>query len=101
MAAMLLGVVELWLSHGRPETARTRGVPELGHRSWPGLLCGSLVLVDEAAEDGSALDPLLGEISDGVVGPGRVEPAAAVKPPSVVMSLVTRPGSPVHAARRR
>jgi hypothetical protein len=30
------------------------GVPELGHRASPGLLRGSLVFVDEAAEDGSA-----------------------------------------------
>jgi hypothetical protein len=29
------------------------------------------VFVDEAAEDGPALDPFLGEVSDGVVGPGR------------------------------
>ncbi len=35
------------------------GVPERGPRPWPGLLCGSLVLADEAAEDGLALDPFL------------------------------------------
>jgi hypothetical protein len=33
-------------------------VPELGHRSWPGLLCDPLILVDETAEDGAALDAL-------------------------------------------
>jgi hypothetical protein len=43
----------------------------------PGLLCGSLVFV-HAAENGQALDPLLGEVGDGVVGPGRAECAAAV-----------------------
>ena len=37
-------------------------VPELGHRAWPGFLCGPLVLVDEAAKDGPALDVLLGEV---------------------------------------
>jgi hypothetical protein len=30
----------------------------------------SLVFVDEAAKDGPAFDPLLGEISDGVAGRG-------------------------------
>ena len=39
--------------------------------TWP--LCGSLVFVDEAAEDGQALDPLAGKIGDRVVGPGRAE----------------------------
>jgi hypothetical protein len=36
-----------------------------------GLLRGTLIFVEEAAEDGPALDPLLGEVGDGVVGPGR------------------------------
>jgi hypothetical protein len=36
-----------------------------------GFLCSSLVLVDKAAEDRPALDPLLGEVRDRVVGPGR------------------------------
>jgi hypothetical protein len=36
-------------------------------------LCGSLVFVDEVAEDGPTLDPRLGEIGHRVVGPGRVE----------------------------
>src|ERR1700730_10930086 len=49
------------------------GVPELGHCSWPGLLCGPIVFVDEAAEDGPALDPLLGVVRDRVIGPGRAE----------------------------
>jgi len=35
-----------------------------------GLLGGTLIFVEEAAEDGSALDPLLGEVGDGVVGSG-------------------------------
>jgi len=36
-----------------------------------GLLGGTLIFVEEAAEDGSALDPLLGEVGDGWSGPGR------------------------------
>jgi hypothetical protein len=64
-----------------------RGVqsPSCQDRSWPG---GSLVLVDEAAEDGSALDPLLGEVGDGVVGATRAKMAAAMRSPSVVVDLV-------------
>ncbi len=38
-----------------------------------------------ATEDGPALDPLLGEVGGGVVGPGRAESAAAVWPSSVVV----------------
>jgi hypothetical protein len=45
-------------------------------------------LVDEAAEDRPTVDPFLGEIGDGVVGPGRVELAAAMGTPSVVVGLV-------------
>ena len=59
-------------------------MPELGLT----LACSfpdSIVLVDEAAEDGSALDPLLSEVCDGVVGPGRAELAAAVRSSSVVV----------------
>jgi len=41
-------------------------------------LCGPLVLVDEAAEDRPTLEPLLGEVGDRVVGPGRAELPAAV-----------------------
>ena len=65
-----------------------RGVPELGHWSWPGLLCGPLVLVDEAAEDRPTLDPLAGQISGRVIGPRRAEVTAAMRAPSVVMGLV-------------
>ena len=43
-----------------------------------GLLRGSFVFVEEAAEDGSAPDPLLGEIGGGMVRPGRVQLAPAV-----------------------
>jgi hypothetical protein len=42
----------------------------------PGLIArrsGPLILVDEAAEDRAAFDPLLGEVGDRVIGPGRVE----------------------------
>jgi hypothetical protein len=42
-------------------------------RDRAGHLCSSLVLVDEAAEDGSALDLLLGEVGGRVVGSGRPE----------------------------
>jgi hypothetical protein len=56
-----------------PASGAACGVPELGYRSLPGLLCGSLVFVDEAAEDSPAFDPLLGEADDRVVGPGRPE----------------------------
>jgi hypothetical protein len=42
----------------------------------PGLLYGSLVFVDEAAEDWAALDPLLGKVGGGFVGPER---AAAMR----------------------
>jgi hypothetical protein len=42
------------------------------------LLRGSLIFIDETAEDGPAFDPLLGEVGDGVVGPGRVQLAAAM-----------------------
>jgi hypothetical protein len=45
----------------------------------PGLLCDPLVLVDEAAEDRSALDPLLGEVGARVVGSRWAELAAAMR----------------------
>ena len=51
-------------------------------------LCGPLVFVDEAAEDGPALDPLMGEVGDGVVGSRRVQLTAAVGSSSVVVGLV-------------
>jgi hypothetical protein len=41
-------------------------------------LCGSLVFVDEAAEDGPTLDPLPGKVGDRVVGPGWLELEAAM-----------------------
>jgi hypothetical protein len=41
-------------------------------------LYGSLVLVDEAAEDRSAFDSLAGGVGDRMVGPGRVEQEAAM-----------------------
>jgi hypothetical protein len=37
---------------------------------------------------GPAFDPLVGEVGDGMVGPGRVELAAAVGSSSVVVGLV-------------
>jgi hypothetical protein len=51
-------------------------------------LCGPLILADEAAEDRAAFDPLLGEVGDRVIGPGRVELEAAMGPPSVVVGRV-------------
>jgi hypothetical protein len=51
-------------------------------------ICRSLVLVDEAAEDGPTPDPLLGQVGGRVVGPRRAEFAAAVGAPPVVMGLV-------------
>ena len=53
-----------------------------------GLLCGSLVLVDEAAEYRLAPYPLPGEVRGRVIGLGRAELAAAMGSPSVVMALV-------------
>ena len=46
-----------------------------------GFLCGSFILVDEAAEDGSALDPGLGEVGGRMIGLRRAELAAAVGQP--------------------
>jgi hypothetical protein len=63
-----------------------------GSRTRPLLLTwafsGSLVLVDEAAEDGPPLDLLPGEVRDWVIGPRRAELTAAMGPPPVVMALV-------------
>jgi hypothetical protein len=50
--------------------------------------CGPLVFVDEAAEDGTALDLLLGKVRDRVVGAGRAEMPAVVGAASVVVGLV-------------
>jgi hypothetical protein len=61
-------------------------VPELGHWPRPGLLCGSLVFVDEATENRAALDLLLGDVGDGFGGPVRAELAAALESSSVVVA---------------
>jgi len=53
-----------------------------------GFLRGPLILVGEAAEDGPALDPHLGEVGGRVIGYGRVELAAAMRPSAVVVGLV-------------
>jgi hypothetical protein len=53
-----------------------------------GFLRGPLIFVEEAAEDGPALDPHLGEVSDRVIGYGRAELAAAMRSPAVVVGLV-------------
>jgi hypothetical protein len=56
-----------------------------------GFYGARLVFVDEAAEEGSALDPLLGEVG---VGPGRAVLAAAMGAASVVVGLVLGRGCP-------
>jgi hypothetical protein len=47
-----------------------------------------LVLADEAAEYGPALDRLPGEVRNKVIGPRGAELAAPMGPRSVVMGLV-------------
>src|SRR5258708_39560730 len=54
----------------------------------PGLLCSPLVLVDEAAENGPALDALPGQVRDRVIWPGRAQVAAAMGTSSLVVGLV-------------
>jgi hypothetical protein len=51
-------------------------------------LCGSPVLVDEAAEDGSALDALPGQVRDWMIWPRRVKLATAMGAPFVVGGLI-------------
>jgi lactate dehydrogenase-like 2-hydroxyacid dehydrogenase len=53
-----------------------------------GFLRGPHIFIEEAAEHRSALDPHLGEVSDGVIGYGRVELAAAMRASAVVVRLV-------------
>ena len=53
------------------------------------FLGGSLVLVDEAAEDRMTLDPPLGQVGDGVVGPGAGGAGGCDGAPPVVMGLVS------------
>jgi hypothetical protein len=53
-----------------------------------GFLRGPLILVEEAAEDGTTLDPHPGEVSDRVIGYGRAELAAAMRSSAVVVGLV-------------
>jgi hypothetical protein len=67
-------------------------VPELGHETRPGFLRSWFVFVVEAAENGPALDLLLGEAGDGVVGPGWAELAAAMGSSPVAVGPVTRLG---------
>lgn len=68
--------------------ASTCGVLELSYPFWSGLLCGSLVFVDEAAEDGAAVDMFQRQVREGVIWPARVELAAAMGPPPVVVGLI-------------
>ena len=53
-----------------------------------GFYAARSYLVEESPEDGSALDPLLGEAGDGEVRRGRAELAAAMGSPSDVVRLV-------------
>ena len=53
-----------------------------------GFLPGPLIFVEEAAKHRSALDPHLGEVSDRVIGYGRVELTAAMRSSDVVVGLV-------------
>ena len=53
-----------------------------------GLLCGSLILVDEASEGRTTLDALLGQVGRRLAGPGRTEMAAVMRTASVVVALV-------------
>ena len=59
-----------------------------------GLTWDSMRLVDAAAEDRLALDPLLGEVGDGMLRPGRPELAASMRVSSVVVRLVLSQDSP-------
>ena len=67
---------------GQPTGHHDSSVSLWGSRTRPRVLAWAsmrpAVFADEAAEDGPALDPLPGEISHGVVGPGRAELAAAM-----------------------
>jgi len=49
------------------------GVPKRRHAVLPAGLCGSLVLVDEAAEDRSSLDPFLSQVHHRAAGPRRLQ----------------------------
>ncbi len=64
----------------RGERAKDADLLELWQEScaWPGLLCGSFVFVDEAAEDGPTLDAFQRQVRDRVIWPRRVESAAAM-----------------------
>jgi hypothetical protein len=70
-----------------------RGSPTLwGARTMPIVvtwsLGGPLVFVEEAAEDGPALDSFLGEIGYGVVGPWWLELEGAVRSSPVVVPRI-------------
>jgi hypothetical protein len=53
-----------------------------------GFLRCSLIFIEEAAKNQSALDPHLGKVGDRVIGYGRVELAAAMRSSAVVVRLV-------------
>ena len=77
-----------------PAQLRTRPTPDewsanevLAHLRACADMWGNCI-VAMIAEDRPTLDPLLGEVRDGVVGPGRAEMAAAMGSPPVVMALI-------------
>jgi hypothetical protein len=59
-------------------------IPVMGVRA--GLLRGSFVLGDEPAEDGSAFDPLMGEVDDGAFGSWGPQLQGPVWPSPVVVT---------------
>ena len=84
-----------WLASARhprfgrpyPATVYLRGcITRPSVLTW--ALCPPLILVDEGAKDRPPLDPLMGEVRNRVIGPGRAELAAAMGPPPVVIGLV-------------
>ncbi len=74
---VVVGAVLFFIADGNGPTYVPVLTPLWGFRTrslvltW--ALCGSLVFVDEAAEDGPSLDSFLGEVDGRVVGPGRME----------------------------
>ena len=78
-------------------TARTLG---FAGRLWS--LGGSLIFVEEAAEDWPALDLFLGKILHGVIGPGWLELECAVRSsPVVVLGILGHHDAQVSFAEDR
>ncbi len=62
------------------------GVPLLRHTGLPGLRRDSFVLADQSAEDRSSLDPLTGQVDQGMVGPWWLQVQRPVGSPPVVVA---------------